>query len=209
MPWSRATLPEQAWTWRTYARRTQKYRQAYGERFHALRYEDLLAAPEATLRDVCAFLGTSFAPGMLGAPDRSPTQPFDAEREPWKAKSARQIDPTNRGKWRTQMPEAERAIVEWIDEPGQVAHADAGGGARHRRVDCGTVARHIRLPSPPLCRAARSSGAGPTAARNGRPSMGPAHDPQPADGPHASRYRRAAVDERLTRPVEHCGGRRV
>ena len=114
MPWSRATLPEQAWTWRTYARRTQKYRQAYGERFHALRYEDLLAAPEATLRDVCAFLGTSFAPGMLGAPDRSPTQPFDAEREPWKAKSARQIDPTNRGKWRTQMPEAERAIVEQV-----------------------------------------------------------------------------------------------
>ena len=79
-----------------------------------MRDEGLRAAGEAALREVCALLGTSCAPGRVGAPGRGPTQPFDAEREPWKAKSARQIDPTNRGKWRTQMPEAERAIVEWI-----------------------------------------------------------------------------------------------
>ena len=114
MPWSRATLPEQAWTWRTYARLVEQYRHDYEGRFYALRYEDLIAEPKASLRDVCAFLGTSFQSVMLGEQEEDMTQPFDAEREPWKAKSTRPIDASNREKWRTQMPEAERVIVERI-----------------------------------------------------------------------------------------------
>ena len=113
MPWSRSTLPEQAWTWRTYAQLVDGYQHEYDERFYALRYEDLIVEPEATLRGVCAFLGTSFHPAMLRVQDDT-AQPFDAEREPWKAKSKRQIDASNREKWRTQMPDAERVIVEWI-----------------------------------------------------------------------------------------------
>lgn len=113
MPWSRSTLPEQAWTWRTYAALVDRYRTDYEDRFFALRYEDLVTDPEATLRDVCAFLETPFHEAMLRPQERE-DQPFDPDREPWKGKSNRQIDPSNREKWRTQMPEAERVIVEWI-----------------------------------------------------------------------------------------------
>ncbi|MFB6231579.1 MAG: sulfotransferase [Salinibacter sp.] len=122
LPWNHKTLPEQAWTWRRYAARTVRYHKTLGDRFFSLRYEDLITEPEATLRDVCMFLEMPFRASMLrreGEEDR----PFDAEREPWKEKSGRQIDPSNREKWRTQMPEAERVLVEriaghWLAEFG-------------------------------------------------------------------------------------------
>lgn len=113
MPWSRSTLLEQAWTWRTYAALVDRYRADYDGRFFHLRYEDLIADPESVLRDVCTFLEMPFHASML-RPQEDSAQPFDAEREPWKEKSKRQIDASNREKWRTQMPEAERIIVEWI-----------------------------------------------------------------------------------------------
>ncbi len=113
MPWSHRTLPEQAWTWRTYAALVDRYRTDYEDRFLALRYEDLITDPEVHLRDVCDFLETPFHEAML-RPQGRETQPFDPDREPWKRKSTRHIDASNREKWRRQMPEAERVIVERI-----------------------------------------------------------------------------------------------
>jgi len=113
MPWSRTTLPEQAWTWRTYAALTDRYRTDCDDRFFALRYEDLITNPEARLRNVCAFLDMPFHEAMLRPQERE-GQPFDPDREPWKGKSNRQIDASNREKWRTQMPEADRVLIEWI-----------------------------------------------------------------------------------------------
>ena len=113
MPWSRGTLPEQAWTWRTYAALVDRYRTGYDDRFFALRYEDLITDPETRLRDVCAFLETPFHEAMLRPQERE-GQPFDPDREPWKEKSKHQIDSSNREKWRTQMPEADRVLIEWI-----------------------------------------------------------------------------------------------
>ena len=113
MPWSRSTLPEQAWTWRTYAALVDRYRTDYDGRFFDLRYEDLIADPKSVLRDVCAFLEMPFHESMLRSREQE-AQPFDAEREPWKQNSGRRIDASNREKWRTRMPEAERVLVEWI-----------------------------------------------------------------------------------------------
>lgn len=113
LPWSRSTLPEQAWTWRSYAARIDRYHVDYEERFYSLRYEDLITNPEEELRGICAFLEMPFSASMLQRQEQK-AQPFDAEREPWKQNSAREIDPSNRGKWRTQLPEAERALVELI-----------------------------------------------------------------------------------------------
>ncbi|WP_103027350.1 sulfotransferase family protein [Salinibacter altiplanensis] len=113
LPWSRRTIPEQAWTWRTYAALVDRYRTDYEGRFFALRYEDLIVDPEACLRDVCAFLEMPFQEAMLRPPQQA-SHHFDPDREPWKRKSARQIDSSNREKWRSQMPEAERGIVELI-----------------------------------------------------------------------------------------------
>lgn len=113
VPWNRDTLPEQAWTWRSYVERMNHYRAAYPDRFYDLRYEDLITNPKRELRAVCDFLAMPFEPAMLAfhqQEDRS----FDAHREPWKEKTEQAVDPTNQQKWRTQMPEAERVIVELI-----------------------------------------------------------------------------------------------
>jgi|APHM01.1.fsa_nt_gi Sulfotransferase domain. len=113
LPWSRRTTPGQAWTWRTYAALVDRYRTHYTGRFFALRYEDLIVHPEACLRDVCAFLETPFHEAML-QPRQQEDQHFDPDREPWKRKSASDIDASNREKWRVQMSEAERVIVDLI-----------------------------------------------------------------------------------------------
>ncbi|WP_263785483.1 sulfotransferase family protein [Salinibacter grassmerensis] len=113
LPWSRRRTPEQAWTWRTYAALVDRYRTNYKRRFFALRYEDLIETPKACLQDVCAFLETPFYEAML-QPRQREDQHFDADREPWKRKSAREIDASNREKWRAQMPEAERVVVDVI-----------------------------------------------------------------------------------------------
>lgn len=113
LPWSRSTLPEQAWTWRSYAARIERYHADYEDRFLHLRYEDLITNPEEQLRRMCAFLETPFHASMLQLQEQQ-AKPFDADREPWKQKSGRQIDASNREKWRTQLPEEERVIVEMI-----------------------------------------------------------------------------------------------
>lgn len=44
---------------------------ALPERVLAVRYEDLVRQPEATTRQICAFLGEAFEPGMLDWPQRA------------------------------------------------------------------------------------------------------------------------------------------
>lgn len=113
VPWNRDTLPEQAWTWRRYAARIDRYEEEYDNRFYRLRYEDLITNPEGELREVCTFLELPFQASMLEIQEQE-EQPFNADREPWKQKSGRAIDASNREKWRTQMPEAERVLIERI-----------------------------------------------------------------------------------------------
>lgn len=45
---------------------------------HVLRYEDLLADPEARLRDFCGFLGLAYDTGMLSYPETTTYDPPDA-----------------------------------------------------------------------------------------------------------------------------------
>jgi hypothetical protein len=49
--------------WRTEVEGARRF--APAGRYRELRYEDLVADPEARLREVCAFLGLEFEPGML------------------------------------------------------------------------------------------------------------------------------------------------
>lgn len=142
MPWNRSTLPEQAWTWRSYAARIARYHAAFPERFTSIRYEDLITDPEQHLRALCAFLKTDFHPAMIGerAPD---TDVVDADREPWKRKSIRPIDPTNQGKWCTQMPEAERVIVEALAGRYLTAYGYARAPVDWRPVLVGQVVQRL------------------------------------------------------------------
>jgi hypothetical protein len=51
--------------WRYSAGLATRNRRRYPERYLVVRYEDLVRAPEATLRTVCAFIGEDYAPAML------------------------------------------------------------------------------------------------------------------------------------------------
>jgi hypothetical protein len=59
-------LAEFACAWRLEIEGAQRFGARLGPtRYLELRYEDLVAEPEARLRDVCGFLGLEFEPGML------------------------------------------------------------------------------------------------------------------------------------------------
>jgi hypothetical protein len=116
MPWNRDALPESARKWKTYAEQTDRYRQEYPDRFRVVRYEDLLDEPERRMREVLSWIGAPFDEGVLSYHQRE-QGPVDAEREPWKAKTRRPLDPTNKEKWRTQMPRGERWIVQRLTTP--------------------------------------------------------------------------------------------
>jgi hypothetical protein len=51
--------------WQTAARNLAAFGAEVGDRCHRLRFEDLVAAPEATLTATCDFLGIRFEPAML------------------------------------------------------------------------------------------------------------------------------------------------
>lgn len=113
VPWNRDSLPESAWTWRRYARMSERYRASYPKRFEEVRYEDLLSRPEMVLRSVVDRLGIAFEEDML-AFHRRGRGPADTNREPWKAKTRQPLDPSNTEKWRDQMTDAERTVVDLI-----------------------------------------------------------------------------------------------
>ncbi len=121
MPWNEDSLPEAAWTWRRYAQKSTRWQETFPDRVREVRYEDLLDEPADILREVTAWLGVSFEERMLRFHERD-EGPADTAREPWKAKTHRPIDPSNKEKWRTQMPEAERAVMEWLAGPPLRAH---------------------------------------------------------------------------------------
>jgi hypothetical protein len=111
MPWNRDTIVETAWTWRTYARRVERYRSAYGDRFHDLRYEDLLRHPERELRRICRLLAVDFNPAMLSFHERADAA---LSAEPWKRNARRPVDPSNTEKWRGTLAPAQRWVLQAI-----------------------------------------------------------------------------------------------
>ena len=111
MPWNQGkTVVDHAGQWARAARLAQQYKSDAALHVHVLRYEDLIEAPEDRLRAVCEFLDLSYEPRMLGAEGGDAN--FDPEREPWKAKAQQAIDPSNKEKWRGEMPAVERKIME-------------------------------------------------------------------------------------------------
>jgi len=58
-------LSLQVTRWRFVAREFLKYKNQHPDRFHLIRYEDLVLHPEETLRAVCSFLQLPFDPGVF------------------------------------------------------------------------------------------------------------------------------------------------
>ncbi|MFB6247299.1 MAG: sulfotransferase [Salinibacter sp.] len=113
LPWNQDSLPESAWKWRRYARLAHRYRHDVPSRFREVRYERLLEAPDAVIRDLLDWIDAPFDPSVLSFHEHHPG-PADADREPWKGKVHQPIDPENKAKWRNRMGPAERWVVQRI-----------------------------------------------------------------------------------------------
>lgn len=67
-----------------------------------LRYEDLVADPEAQLRRICDHVGEAFSVAMLDG--RAEAAGVAAEHEWWKGDVTGPLDPTRSGRWVDEMP---------------------------------------------------------------------------------------------------------
>jgi hypothetical protein len=87
------------------------------DRYHGLRLEDLTAAPEDVLRNVCAFLGEEFSPAMLSYPARV------AAGGPVRRQERHLVRPPTAGlrDWRAGLSPADQAAVEEVCRPMLVA----------------------------------------------------------------------------------------
>lgn len=71
-PFGPSAIAVAARVWRTHVMSGRHAGRALPEdRYHELRYEDLVATPEKALRDVCAFFHLTFAPQMLDYAERA------------------------------------------------------------------------------------------------------------------------------------------
>jgi hypothetical protein len=81
----------------------------YGDDVLTVRYEDLVADPDAVVRAVCSFCEIAYAPEML-AIEESAAGKLAAGQEGWFSELFAGIGTGSVGKWRTQMTAAQRAV---------------------------------------------------------------------------------------------------
>ena len=81
-----------------------------------LHYEDLLLAPEKTLRSVCDFLQEKYEPQMLEF-SRQAGELVPAWESNWHAKLAGQLDLNNAGKWKRELTAAEVLLFQQVASP--------------------------------------------------------------------------------------------
>jgi hypothetical protein len=115
-PWE-STVWRSAKEWRRHQGLAADYMGRFPDRFREVRYEDLLEDPSGTAREVCEFADLPYEEQMLDFHE-SGSATFDGESEPWKRKASEPIDPSNKEKWRDQMPPEERWVVEHVDGEG-------------------------------------------------------------------------------------------
>jgi hypothetical protein len=102
--WVRFTPPYAARDWRAGILAGERWR-PYPDRYHEVRYEDLVREPEATLRRVLAFLNESWAAQILDP---------DADNGEARYLASGPIVTTSIGRWRTELNGAEVAEIESI-----------------------------------------------------------------------------------------------
>ena len=109
--WGPQSLIESVWKWRGFETlctdffRTDRYALT-------LRYEDLVRSPEAKLKEVCAFIGEQFEPGML---DTSQSiRHVNRINEVWKVKAGMPVDASRVATWKHCLTDGENRLFEAI-----------------------------------------------------------------------------------------------
>jgi sulfotransferase family protein len=111
MPWERRRAAAIATDLRHFTLESvERGRRAGAAQYLQVRYEDLARQPEAVLRQVCAFIGEDYDPGMVD-PERGGQALMPAAT--WQAQAARAIAPVE-SKWRAKLGPADRVRVQAI-----------------------------------------------------------------------------------------------
>ena len=105
-PWSHNNVRRHARMWRWCIKRMERYRREHDAHILEVRYEDLLARPEETLRTVCGFIGVAYDPAQLEPGGAQRTVP--AWESEWKAKAAKELDPSRIQAWKRAATPAQR-----------------------------------------------------------------------------------------------------
>jgi len=119
--------------------------------YYELRYEDLVADPEATLRGLCDFLGEEFDPAMT-SPSEIAAQAVPAAKS-WHERTHQPVAGGRAGSWRTRLTPDEIALCEAAlrdrlimlgYEPADVPPPTVGQRMRYAVADSERRARLIR-----------------------------------------------------------------
>jgi Sulfotransferase family len=86
------------------------------EQVLTVRYEDLVSEPEATVRRVCDHVRLGYNSEML-AIERAGPEKIVAEQAGWYSGVSQPISAAASGRWRTEMPEADRRVVVVVAGP--------------------------------------------------------------------------------------------
>jgi hypothetical protein len=131
MPWWRASMPSSAALWLMSNRDLGRLgRRLPPDRYHRLRYEDLLADQRQTLQSLCAFLGEDFDEQMIehgsAARDIVPT------RQVWHGLVQGALDSGRIDAWRKDLAPSEVGLVEWVArrEMARQGYAPSDAGRR-------------------------------------------------------------------------------
>lgn len=89
----------------------QGYRNALGDRYKIVRYEDLVTQPESTLREICQFLSLQFSPQMLQFHRRKELG-FNKRDFQHMSNTLKPLFTSSVDKWREELSSAQIAIVQ-------------------------------------------------------------------------------------------------
>jgi hypothetical protein len=124
--------------WRTEVRAARALGRRAGDRYHEVRYEELVAEPEAELRAICAFAELPWDPGMLDY-----TSTVDVSAKPHQTSLTRAPTAGLRD-WRSQMP---RDDVDAFERVAGDLLAELGYELATRRPGPPSVAARVSLAS--------------------------------------------------------------
>lgn len=110
MPWRPSGLINNARFWIQYLELGT--REGSRPEVLTVKYEDLLANPEHTLRQICDFLGEEFEASLL-TEDKESENLFSSWESSWKHKSQEGLDPSRVSAWKRELSPDEQVVLEW------------------------------------------------------------------------------------------------
>lgn len=125
LPWGYNSIRRYALIWQRSAKQSLKLAERIPHRFKTIRYEDLLTAPESTLKSICQFVDVEFDPVQLD-PGRS-TDVVPERESAWKKKANQRIDPSRVYAWKRTLDKNEIRVFNSVASEQLAAYGYEAG----------------------------------------------------------------------------------